>query len=29
MKFKYVFIWKKNIDVLFVLAKYSMKDQLS
>lgn len=29
MKFKYVFIWKKNIDVLFVLTKYSMKDQLS
>lgn len=29
MKFKYVFIWKKNIDNLFVLAEYSIKDQLS
>lgn len=29
MKFKYVFIWKKNIDNLFILAEYSIKDQLS
>lgn len=29
MKFKYLFIWKKNIDVLFILVKHSMKDQLS
>lgn len=29
MKFKYVFIWKKNIDALFILEKYSIKDQLS
>jgi len=29
MKFKNVFIWKKNIGALFILAKYSMKDQLS
>lgn len=30
MKFKSVFIWKKKyIDALFILAKYSIKDQLS